>query len=243
MNGPVERGHARRRIHLVRHGEVAYFDPDGRPVNPRDVRLTERGASQARAVAELLESEPIDRAVASGLPRTRETAALVLGGRDIEIEDEAEFAEIRGGRFADVDPEEAIGAIAYPYDGASSGAAWFGHGEGFADFEVRVLGVLRRLVAAPGWRRLLLVGHDAVNRVVLCWAAGVDLRAMKAFEQDYGGLSIVDVDIEEATGEVRRRFLRAANLTPLDPAKREGWQTSMEPVYERYLEARKKGHL
>ena len=42
---------------------------------------------------------------------------------------------------------------------------------------------------------------------------------------------------------LRRTFLRAVNLTPLDPAKRERWQTSMEPVYQRYVEARRKGHL
>ena len=243
MNGPIEQGLVRKRIYLVRHGEVAYFDASGRPVNPRGVRLTECGAAQARAVGAVLVGEAIDRAVTSGLPRTRETAALVLAGRDIAVEDEPELAEIRGGRFADVVPEEAVEAIAYAYDRAASGGAWFGHGERFADFETRVLGALRRLVAAADWRRLLLVGHDAVNRVILCWAAGVDLRAMPAFEQDYGGLSVVDVDVEQATGAPRRRFLRIMNATPLDVAKRERWQTSLEPVYERYMEARKKGHL
>ena len=243
MNGPVEQGLVRKRIYLLRHGEVAYFDADGRPVNPRNVRLTERGTAEVRAVAELLADEAIDRAVTSGLARARETAELALAGRDIAIEDEAEFSEIRGGRFADVDPDNALGAIAYAYDGAARNGAWFGHGERFGDFDSRVLDALRRLVAAPGWRRLLLVGHDAVNRAILCWVAGAGLRAMQGFEQDYGGLSIFDVDVDEATGEARRRFLRMVNLTPLDPAKRERWQTSMEPVYERYMEARRKGHL
>ncbi len=243
MTGPVEPGLVRRRVYLLRHGEVAYFDADGRPVNPRNVRLTERGVAEARAVADLLNGEAIDRAVTSGLPRTRETAELALAGRDIAIEDEAELVEIRGGRFADVVPERALDAIAHAYDGAAAGGAWFGHGERFADFESRVLGAVRRLVADSGWRRLLLVGHDAVNRAILCWAAGTGLGAMAAFEQDYGGLSIFDVDADEATGTVRRTYLRAVNLTPLDPAKRERWQTSMEPVYQRYVEARRKGHL
>lgn len=243
MTGPIEPGLARKRIYLVRHGEVAYFDAAGKPVNPRDVRLTEQGESQARAIAELLREEPMDRAVASGLPRTRDTAAIVLAGRDIAVEDEPDLGEIRGGRFASVEPDEAVAAIAYPYDRAESGAAWFGHGERFADFESRVLGALERAISTDGWHRLLLVGHDEVNRVILCWAAGVDLRAMAAFEQDYGGLSIVDIDVEEGSGTVRRRFLRTVNLTPLDGAKRERWQTSMERIYERYREAREKGHL
>lgn len=243
MTGPIEPGLIRKRLYLVRHGEVAYFDSAGKPVNPREVRLTERGESQARAIAELLQGEPIDRAVTSGLPRTRATASIVLAGCKIAIGDEPDLGEIRGGRFAKVEPKEAIATIAYPYDLAALEAAWFGHGERFADFEARVLDALERVVVQTGWRRLLLVGHDAVNRVVLCWAAGVDLRAMAAFEQDYGGLSIVDIDVEEGSGTVHRRFLRTVNLTPLDGAKRERWQTSMESIYERYREARKKGHL
>ena len=243
MTGPIEPGSIRKRIYLVRHGEVAYFDSAGKPVNPRDVRLTENGEDQARAVAELLRGEPIDRAVTSGLPRTRDTASLVLIGRKTGIEDEPDLGEIRGGRFARVEPEDAVAAIAYPYDSADSDAAWFGHGERFADFEARVLGAFQRVVAESGWQRLLLVGHDAVNRVILCRSAGVDLRAMAAFEQDYGGLSIVDIDVEEGTGAVRRRFLRAVNLTPLDAAKRDRWQTSMESIYQRYRKAREKGHL
>ena len=243
MTGPAEPGLVRRRIYLLRHGEVAYFDSDGKPVNPRDVQLTERGAAQARAVAELLAGEALDRAVTSGLKRSRETAALALAGRDIAIEDEPDLSEIRGGRFARVDPETALRDIAYAYDAAASGGAWFGHGERFDAFETRVLGALSRLIAAADWRRLLLVGHDAVNRAILCWAAGAGLAAMPVFEQDYGGLSVLDIDIEEATGAPRRRYLRAVNLTPLDPAKRDRWQTSLEPVYAQYLEAREKGHL
>ncbi len=243
MKAPVEPGLVRKRVYLLRHGEVSYFDADGRPVNPRNVRLTERGVAEARAVADLLEGEAIDRAVTSGLPRTRETAELALAGRDIAIEDDADLAEIRGGRFADVDPEQALDALAHAYDGAASGGAWFGHGERFADFESRVLAAVRRLVADSGWRRLLLVGHDAVNRAILCWAAGTGLGAMPALEQDYGGLSVLDIDVDVATGAIRRKLLRTVNLTPLDPAKRERWQTSMEPVYERYMEARMKGHL
>jgi len=35
---PGTRG--RRRIYLMRHGEVAYFDRDGKPVHPKHVQLT-----------------------------------------------------------------------------------------------------------------------------------------------------------------------------------------------------------
>src|SRR5258706_366845 len=38
----------RRRVYLMRHGEVSYF-PDGRPVPPEGVPLNDEGRAQARA--------------------------------------------------------------------------------------------------------------------------------------------------------------------------------------------------
>ena len=39
---------ARRRVYLMRHGEVAYFDANGDVVHPKYVELTETGQGQAR---------------------------------------------------------------------------------------------------------------------------------------------------------------------------------------------------
>ena len=61
----------------MRHGAVAYFDDEGRPVAPDDVPLTAEGREQAEATRALLGSVELDRVIASGLPRTSETAALV----------------------------------------------------------------------------------------------------------------------------------------------------------------------
>src|SRR6185503_18752658 len=74
----------RRRIYLMRHGAVAYFDRDGRPVAPDDVPLTAEGRGQAAAAAALLEGTTLDRVISSDLPRAVETAALVAPRRDVE---------------------------------------------------------------------------------------------------------------------------------------------------------------
>ena len=60
----------RRRIYLMRHGAVAYFDGSGHPVPPDTVPLTEEGRAQAEAARDLLEGIALDRVIASGLPRT-----------------------------------------------------------------------------------------------------------------------------------------------------------------------------
>jgi broad specificity phosphatase PhoE len=66
----------RRRIYLMRHARVAYFE-EGRPVQPDTVLLTEEGREQARAAAAVLEGIRFDRVITSGLPRTLETARIV----------------------------------------------------------------------------------------------------------------------------------------------------------------------
>jgi probable phosphoglycerate mutase len=68
----------RRRIYLLRHAEVAYFDQDGQPVAPDEVPLTPAGRRQAERAGTALSGVRFDRVLTSGLPRTVETAHLVL---------------------------------------------------------------------------------------------------------------------------------------------------------------------
>ena len=51
----------RRRIYLMRHGDVAYFDLRGKPVPPDEVPLTDEGRKQARAAGTALSRVKFDR--------------------------------------------------------------------------------------------------------------------------------------------------------------------------------------
>lgn len=218
----------RHRVFLMRHGEVSYFDQDGRPVNPKQVALTERGRDQARAAATALTDVAFDRAVCSGLPRAHQTAEIVLAGRDLTIEDRPALGEIRGGRFDEIPPERREAELLYGFEAAAAPGARFAGGEIYADFQDRVVGAFTALLAEPGWTRLLLVGHDGVNRVLLGWACGAGLAAVGSFEQDMACLNIIDVDIVE--GEIVRRLIKAVNVTPYDLPKHALNLTSMEQV-------------
>src|SRR5215831_11478343 len=70
---------SRRRIYLMRHGHVDYL---ARAVvasgDIHSVPLTPRGRSQAEAAGKAFAHVEFDRAVCSALPRTRETAEVVL---------------------------------------------------------------------------------------------------------------------------------------------------------------------
>src|SRR5262245_14513845 len=88
----------------MRHGAVAYFDADGRPVAPDDVPLTDDGREQAAAARLLLESVELERVISSDLPRTVETAALVAP--DAERWAWPDLREIQGDRFSSIPPDE-----------------------------------------------------------------------------------------------------------------------------------------
>jgi probable phosphoglycerate mutase len=217
----------------MRHGEVSYFDAEGRPVDPRLVTLTEDGVAQARAMAAALADVKLDRAVCSGLPRTRQTAEIVLGARPLAVEERPALREIRAGRFRDIPLERREAELAYAFETAAANEeASFAGGERFADFEARVVPEFEALLMAPGWARLLLVAHDGVNRLILGWAAGAGRRALAAFEQDMGCLNVVDVDVVE--GAVIRRLIRATNVTPYNLAKLGLHLTSTEAVFRFY---------
>lgn len=78
----------------------------------------------------------------------------------------------------------------------------------------------------------MVVSHDAVNRVLLCWAAGAGLGGMAAFEQDTACLNIIDIDW--ADGEAIRRLIRMVNFTPYDMVKSGIDLTVMEKVFRGY---------
>lgn len=69
---------------LVRHGE-SVFSARGLATGRVDVRcpLSERGAAQARALAEVIADEDIDLCVTSELERTRQTADIALAHRAV----------------------------------------------------------------------------------------------------------------------------------------------------------------
>ena len=70
----------RRRIYLMRHGDVTYFDASGRAIDPETVPLNASGRDQASAAGHAFAAQQIrfDRVIVSGLPRTIETAQRVL---------------------------------------------------------------------------------------------------------------------------------------------------------------------
>ena len=80
---------------LSRHGEStlnAVRVVNGDPA--LEVPLTEKGRNEAGLLADQLRNLPLDLCVVSRFGRTRETAEIALGGRDVPLEVEPLFDDI-----------------------------------------------------------------------------------------------------------------------------------------------------
>ncbi len=216
----------RRRVYLMRHGEVDYA-PGGQVVGNTDlVELTEKGRRQAALVGEVLSPIDFDLAVHTGLPRTIQTLDAVLGEKALQRETVDGLREIRTGKFGELSPERVEAEFIYGFESAHMPNARFAGGEAFADFYERVSYALLGLLGRGDWTTALLVCHGGTNRALLSWVSHGGPEGMGAFEQDTGCLNVFDVDVVE--GDIVRRFIRTLNYTPYDPVKNGKYLTNME---------------
>jgi broad specificity phosphatase PhoE len=215
---------SRRRIYLMRHAAVSYFD-NGRPLRPEDVPLTEEGIEQARAAGDALAPVRFDRVLTSGLPRAIETARIVAPG--VEPESWADLRELEGARLGDIPEDRLEQAFVNAFHGVLSEDVRFLGGETIGSLFDRVLPALDRLLADPEWDVVLAVLHGGVNRAILSWALTDERMFLGAFEQAPACINVLDVG---DTGWI----VRAVNVAPYDPVHLRGRLTTMEELWSQF---------
>jgi probable phosphoglycerate mutase len=214
----------------MRHADVSYVDQSGAPVDPEAVPLTSRGLEQAAAARDALAGVELDLVVASDLPRTAETAAIVAPGH--EVERWPDFAEWRGGRL-DAIPAEELEATFVGALRVKDEAQRFLGGESLGEALDRVHPALDRLVARE-WETTLAVFHGGVNRIVISYALSGDRTYFGTFEQAPACINVLDLGDDGW-------IVRTVNYVPYDPLH-PARSTTMEHLWEElrpYLDERK----
>ncbi|MEO6154132.1 MAG: histidine phosphatase family protein [Thermomonas sp.] len=184
------------RILLARHGETLW-NAEGRYQGQEDIALSEVGIDQATALGQRLHELHIDRAMASPLSRARRTAELALGkSRASKLIFDEGLKEIAHGSWEGLlaseiherDPtrlrawREAPETVQMP-DG----------GESLQQVGDRAWPALARACAGLGAdATLLIVAHDAVNRVLLCRILGIPLSRLWGFRQAPTTLNLLE---------------------------------------------------
>jgi broad specificity phosphatase PhoE len=228
----------RRRIILMRHGDVAYFDAQGKPVpDPDKVNLSDKGKAQADAAGAYLKTIGItkfDRVLSSDLPRTIETAERVLAaagiaGKPTEVET---LREMRNGSIKDVataDLPKTLLALDSP---RVAGDTRFIGRESVAELQGRIAPAIKALLDDKGWDTALLVLHTLVNNAILSEALTGDPAYYGRFDPGAGCFSIIDVgaDFTDAV-------IKAVNLCP-DPSPYQSRLKTMESLLTQALKGR-----
>lgn len=214
----------RRRIYLMRHGDVAYFDEAGRPVRPEGVPLTEQGRRQSTAAGEALAGVHFDRVVTSGVPRTLETARIVAP--DAEPESWPDLRELQGARLEDIPEDQLEHAFTNAFRDVVPEEARFLGGETIGELFDRVLPAVERLLADTEWDIALAVLHGGVNRAILSHALTGGRTFLGNLEQAPACINVLDVGDDWV--------VRAVNATPYDPVHLRGRATTMEELWSQF---------
>jgi broad specificity phosphatase PhoE len=223
----------RRRLYLMRHGSVTYFDASGKPVLPEQVPLNAAGRAQADAAGMAFAAEGVvfDKVIVSGLPRTVETAARVLqaAGLDHVVETWPALQEIRGGRLADIAPDQLRAAFTGVFAGSVAESTQFLGGESVGALLDRVHPAIARLRADPDWDCALLVLHGGVNCAILSLAMTGARMFLGGLAQAPGCINALDVGAGPADWVVRY-----VNYSPPAPLQAQVRSTTMEDLMRQY---------
>lgn len=195
------------RILLARHGETPW-NAEGRYQGQRDIALSDVGESQARLLGQRLAGVPIHRAVSSPLSRARRTAEIALGeARAGQLQLDKGLQEIAHGDWEGLlaaeirerDPNrlrawrEAPETVQMP-----------GGGESLVEVLDRAWPAFARACEGLGADdTLLVVAHDAVNRVILARVLGLPLSRLWSFRQAPTTINLLEGPTANALEVVR----------------------------------------
>ncbi|ACO79459.1 alpha-ribazole-5-phosphate phosphatase protein [Azotobacter vinelandii CA] len=178
-------------LDLLRHGET---ECGGGFRGSLDDALTASGWAQMRAAT--AEAGPWDLLVSSPLRRCADFAAELAAAQGLPLYREADLRELHFGAWEGRNASELMRS-----DAEGLGRFWDDpyaftppDGEPLADFEARVLRAVERLRRDCAGRRLLLVTHGGVMRLLLARARGLPRRALPQVTVAHGALHRLRLD-------------------------------------------------
>ena len=186
------------RLYMVRHGQIVGYD--GFPIyGHTDVDMSEVGVIQMEHLAERLRLVNIRAIYSSDLKRSFMGARIIARHHDAPLHILPELREMHFGEWEGLTMTEI--RERFPNDLEKRNADLLnyrspGEGESIGHLSKRVMNCIEIILEDQKGNDILLVGHGAVNRVILCDALGLDLRRMFKIQQDYGCLNIIDYFVD-----------------------------------------------
>ena len=212
---PARPSHEGPRLLLVRHGETDW-NKQSRFQGIRDIPLNDNGRSQGRKAAEFLQDIPIDFAVSSSMLRPKETAEIILEQHSgVELETISELIEICHGLWEGMLETEIQVEYAELLQQWKDKPETVQMPEGENLQQVWVRGVTAWNKIAEKYSNTdtpqtgLVVAHDAINKVILCYLLGLKPDNFWNIKQGNCAVSVIDYP-QGASG---KPVLQAINIT------------------------------
>jgi broad specificity phosphatase PhoE len=172
-------------IILARHGNTPW-NKDKIFRGSKDIPLDDQGQQEARALAEWLKDETIQAAYTSPLSRSRDTAKAIAQHHGIEVKDLPGLADLSYGDWEGLPLKEVKVKYAELYRQWETAphTVRFPQGETLEELRTRALAAVDEVVQRQPDQTVLLVGHRAVNKVIIAGLIGLDNSHFWRIAQD-----------------------------------------------------------
>ncbi len=212
--------HQGLRILLIRHGETQW-NRESRFQGIKDIPLNDTGKLQAQQAAEFLQDVPLDFAVSSPMLRPKETAEIILQNHpNISLDLQENLTEICHGLWegklkAEIESEfpgmlqaweQAPETVQMP-EGENLQQVWERAVECSA---TRQHACMQAKYIQDGVTKTgIVVAHDAINKVLLCYLLGLKTANFWNIKQGNGAVTVIDY----AHNINQKPVLQAINIT------------------------------
>lgn len=180
-----------KHFYIIRHGETEFNKSkllQGRGIN---APLNETGWLQAKAVANALESYPIEKIVTSSLIRTKQTAAPFAQRTHTEIESWSEFDEMSFGNFEGKPFFDVIEHLKELQEVWSNGQidVEVPGGESPEEVYERAATKLIEIAESSAETHIAVFIHGRLIRILLSGILGYGLKNMQNIEHENGAIN------------------------------------------------------
>ena len=183
------------RIFLIRHGETEW-NAVGKLQGISNVQLSSVGLHQARLLADHAPFQTADAIYSSDLVRAQTTAEILAERFNLEVDIDSDLREVSFGDWEG----QSIRALA---EDLTDGFEKFftepdrcrpPHGETFIAAQARVMNAIEKIIDENENRRVIVISHGAVIRLILCAALDMPIRRMWSLGQFNMALNVLRVD-------------------------------------------------
>jgi len=177
---------------LIRHGQTR-SNVAGYYMGWSEEDLNEVGYIQARKLASRLADSPIAAIYTSPLKRAHTTASLIAEHHGLKVKPLDDLIEIKLGDWQGLHEGEI--AERWPEMWKQSevdpSVMAMPHGESFSQVVERAVRAFEMVVAANREKRVAIVTHDIVVRIVVAYVLGVTYSIYRRLKVDNASLSVI----------------------------------------------------